>query len=446
MHNTSKEKDEHMIRTVEALIANLKDKEKVYIYGAGKCAQMVCEVLKQANIDVDAILVQDREKNPDEVSGIPVWCHNEEQIKKDTSTIFVAVANSGQHRAIMDNLLLSGFCKIMFPASDFYLELCSNRIYHFFNQLDSKYEIKDNYRNIEIAHYLLCINNANKARIHFRIPIKSGAPYLSKVSYLFQNDTFFDSFEEQYGKYHFLPYVEGQGKKVEVDKRKISMYMSRCHADSLLFETPEANWLIPIQGGAALTDMEVCELKDNTGDNRSGRNKNYSEGSSLYWIWKNTGNQDYVGLCHYKRRLAVSEESFQYIMENSVDVITTIPVFVAETMKPFFVGPFLMKNDWKVFMEAIHQVDAAIYETAREYEVSRFYIPCNTFLMKRALFDEFCTFAFSVIDIVEAFYEQKGIERADRYVGYLIENLLSIYLMHYHKKFIIAYTDMEYLL
>ena len=61
--------------------------------------------------------------------------------------------------------------------------------------------------------------------------------------------------------------------------------------------------------------------------------------------------------------------------------------------------------------------------------------------MKKDVFDEYASFAFSVMEQVTGYYRDKGIVRQDRYAGYLMENLLAIFVMHNKDRFKIAYTD-----
>lgn len=64
--------------------------------------------------------------------------------------------------------------------------------------------------------------------------------------------------------------------------------------------------------------------------------------------------------------------------------------------------------------------------------------------MHRKYFNEMCEFIFYVVEKVSRFYENVDMTRKDRYLGYLIENLLSIYVMHNAETLKIAYTDMKF--
>ena len=95
-------------------------------------------------------------------------------------------------------------------------------------------------------------------------------------------------------------------------------------------------------------------------------------------------------------------------------------------------------------MRYTREYDMAYYETAQKHEKSQIYFSCNIFIMKRRYFDEMCGFIFGVLEKVERFYQERELQRKDRYMGYLVENLLSIYFMHQAGRLKLAYTDMKF--
>ena len=61
---------------------------------------------------------------------------------------------------------------------------------------------------------------------------------------------------------------------------------------------------MPLQVGRALhPNVDLGMTCDNTGDNISQLNAQYSELTGLYWMWKNC-DADYQGLVHYRRHFA----------------------------------------------------------------------------------------------------------------------------------------------
>lgn len=69
------------------------------------------------------------------------------------------------------------------------------------------------------------------------------------------------------------------------------------------------------------------------------------------------------------------------------------------------------------------------YDTTLTYENQHFICAYNMSIMRRDLFDEYCSFLFGVLMEIESYYLKKC-DRRDRYLGYLAENLTSIFIMH----------------
>ena len=56
----------------------------------------------------------------------------------------------------------------------------------------------------------------------------------------------------------------------------------------------------------------------------------------------------------------------------------------------------------------------------------------NIIIAKAAVLQEYCEWLFPILERVEELSIPKGSERADRYIGYIGENLLTLYFL-YHK-------------
>ena len=202
------------------------------------------------------------------------------------------------------------------------------------------------------------------------------------------------------------------------------------------------SWLIPVQAGAALTDVRIAKDCDNTGDNISSLNSLYSEATVMYWIWKNTSGQDRVGLFHYRRMFASDAACMAEFGE--YDLVTTIPSFIPVTVRTLFTSTMVIDMDWQLMMAAIEQDFGEYHEDALIYEKSHLYFPCNIFFMKRELYDEMCTFIFGVTGDIREFYARCNVKRDERYLGYLVENLVSIFIMHKRWNIKKACVDMKY--
>ncbi len=67
----------------------------------------------------------------------------------------------------------------------------------------------------------------------------------------------------------------------------------------------------PIMAGNALLKANTDITGDDTGENISHKNKNYSELTGIYWVWKNT-KQSITGASHYRRYFTAQPEPFLY--------------------------------------------------------------------------------------------------------------------------------------
>lgn len=87
------------------------------------------------------------------------------------------------------------------------------------------------------------------------------------------------------GNFPMFPILHSYTKGLE--KISLQVYMAKFYKDKPLqreYEIPE--WIRTIQAGAALTDIHISDIRDDTGDNISAKNVNYSELSAMYWVGK----------------------------------------------------------------------------------------------------------------------------------------------------------------
>lgn len=86
------------------------------------------------------------------------------------------------------------------------------------------------------------------------------------------------------------------------------------------YQMPNDTMYLPIQSGAAINSIDLGYSKDNTGDNISDKNANYSELTALYWLWKNV-SADYKGLAHYRRHFSKSKNVSIFAQGEFSDVL-----------------------------------------------------------------------------------------------------------------------------
>lgn len=224
----------------------------------------------------------------------------------------------------------------------------------------------------------------------------------------------------------------------ELRVHNMLVYMAKFHKDKpLLNEISLPGWVVPIQAGAALTAERVAGVLDCEGENISCKNVNYCELTALYWIWKNclTGSRfsqkKYYGLFHYRRWLDIRDSDLQSLYNNDVDVILPYPTVHEPDIREHH-ARYVSESDWKAVLQALKEL-APEYYIAYESIFSQEYLyNYNILIAKAEVLEKYCAWLFPILERVEALSSPKGNERADRYIGYIGENLLTLYFM-FHK-------------
>ncbi len=218
--------------------------------------------------------------------------------------------------------------------------------------------------------------------------------------------------------------INGENKK----DINIKMYMAKHFKDKKLskkYDIP--SWIKPIQVGAALTDIEIADLKDNTGDNISEKNYNYSELTAMYWVWKNR-QDDYMGICHYRRILNIKEEDIMKIKSNNINAVVPLPFACYPDTKGQY-GRYISERDQVNMFQALKDVWPNYYEEAKEILKGKYLYNYNMFLADRKTYYDFCSWLFPILKRAEGLCEPKDIIRKDRYMGYLAEVYTAIYFL-----------------
>lgn len=227
-------------------------------------------------------------------------------------------------------------------------------------------------------------------------------------------------------------------------KHIAQIYMTRSHKDQPLktqYTIPD--WIYPIQAGAALSDKVLAKIADNTGENISFKNGNYCELTALYWIWKNRINQDseseYYGIFQYRRILDITENDLHQLSKNRVDVVLPYPMISEPNIFEHH-ERYVKDSDWDAMMQALRELYPQFYKKALDIFNQQYMYNFNIFVARKPIFNDYCTWLFSILERTEELSYPKGNERSDRYIGYLGENLLTLYFMIHQEEFTIYHT------
>lgn len=368
-------------------VETLKQSHQLVIFGAGVTALGVVACLREKpyKLPIECCLVSDRKVNPAFVAGIPVIDFDmaEGMLRKDATIVVAAIKENLD--PIRKSLQERGYFQIIEITyeGDLWSSLRGNL-----------------YRERCLAHQ---------------------KPYLT--------------LEEE---------LELVSEAEDADGRTITVYTAKCHVDRRLLEdVSRYSWETDIQVGAALTDVRICEVCDNTGENISDKNRQYCELTALYWIWKNDYS-DYVGLGHYRRHFEITEEQLCKLAVSDIDVVLSIPIFDYPDVETVYRRDHVGR-DWDVMCEAVRELAPGYVETLEKMQHGQFYYAYNMFIMRREILEDYCAWLFPILFYCE---ERCGGERStyqNRYVGFLAEHLLSLYFMHHEKEYKIVHAEKHFI-
>ena len=228
---------------------------------------------------------------------------------------------------------------------------------------------------------------------------------------------------------------------------ELEVYVAKFYKDKQLKNIYiHPDWQIPIQVGAALTDIRITDISDDTGENISVKNVNYCELTALYWMWKNrlsdtdekTKNK-YFGLFHYRRILDMSESDIQKMMENSVDAVLPFPMMSEPDIREHHMR-YLKESDWDAMLQALEELQPEYAKCYQDIFTQQYMYNYNMIIAKKQVLADYCAWLFPILERTEELSNPRGWERADRYIGYIGENLLTLYFMYHQNDLKIYHT------
>lgn len=191
------------------------------------------------------------------------------------------------------------------------------------------------------------------------------------------------------------------------------------------YENP--SWIVPIQVGVADSQKVIADIRDNTGDNISTRNKNYSELTALYWAWKNS-DADIKGICHYRRVPDIQLSDLLALGVGSADVFLTYPLMYYPDISMHH-KRYINDKDWFVVENALKEYAPEYYKVLDECMKQQLFINYNILVARKEIFDSYCEWLFPLLFKIGENTVPPESERQDRYMGYIGETLCTLYFM-----------------
>lgn len=283
---------------------------------------------------------------------------------------------------------------------------------------------------------MLVLVALHEKHIQFAINELRNAGFSKIIPISFDNDLWSNIREQWLMNTYGFPYgAECLNSNLE---KQLHIYVVHSEADKELCEivtdTPHE---ISIQVGVDLAEHRLFPVLDNVGDNISYKNKQYCELTGLYWIWKND-KSDYVGLSHYRRKFILNDKEIEKIISGSVDMVVTVPVMNLGTVKGQYAKDH-SETDWNIMVEAVNELSPEYSQALKLVGEGTFYFAYNMFIAKRRVFDDYCSWLFKILKYCENKIGQKDDSYQNRYVGFLAERLLTVYIAkHKELKVVVA--------
>lgn len=231
--------------------------------------------------------------------------------------------------------------------------------------------------------------------------------------------------------------------------------------DTMRVDNP---FIYNVIAGSEYQKKEVPEgvYQDNQGENISFKNKSYCELTTQYWAWKNV-QADYYGFCHYRRFFSFNKEKlketswgtveYDFLNEQAMkelcfnendmrQYIEQYDFLIAEGVSAnsmqsknmynhYENAPELHIEDVELFLKIIADKYPYLSNVAQEFFEGKIFYPCNMFIMKRELFEEYSTILFDVLETFENKADMSKYSREGyRTTGHLGERMASIYYMY----------------
>lgn len=231
------------------------------------------------------------------------------------------------------------------------------------------------------------------------------------------------------------------------------VFMAKFYKDiKLTLNVSRPEWITPIQVGASLCEERVANILDCDGENISDRNVNYSELTALYWMWKNrlisdwSKNQnEYYGLCHYRRYLDLSEDDVLRLLDNDVDVVLPFPMPYDPNIEEHH-KRYLKDEDWQAVRSALIELQPEYAEKFPDILKQKYFYNYNIIIARKEVLADYCSWLFPILARVEELSIPKGCDRSDRYIGYMGESLSTLYFMTNKDELNITHAGCKFLI
>lgn len=231
------------------------------------------------------------------------------------------------------------------------------------------------------------------------------------------------------------------------------------------FIIPNVNYVVPIQAGKAISQINLEIKGDEDGDNISKLNPHFCELTVLYNVWKNKlyAANDYWGLAHYRRYLTlqlhwtkIKKKNLYYLKATAIDfkkvftqkfythikaqllpqsIIIPMPVNVVNkagnvlSIKEHYFTEH-DKQGWAIMEKIITEKYPAYLADLNAIADNTTIIAGNIMIAHKNFWNTYLTWLFDIVFEIYKIYTIPQDAYQARAIGFLSERLFNIYLHH----------------
>jgi hypothetical protein len=222
-----------------------------------------------------------------------------------------------------------------------------------------------------------------------------------------------------------------------------------CHREA--FASLADAQFLPVHCGKATSSLALGMQGDDTGDNISAQNGDYSELTAHYWAWKNLKGVSYVGLAHYRRHflfeeVPAREVSPERCMPLSEYVSHPRALFSPEMLagcdiilpqRCMYEGrnayaeysAKISDHDYKLMRRVVIEEYPELYMLLHSvFEGSEAISYKNMFVTRWEIFDAYSEWLFTFMKKFEARETAKKVSGMRRSYGYVTELLINLFV------------------
>lgn len=203
-------------------------------------------------------------------------------------------------------------------------------------------------------------------------------------------------------------------------------------------EMPASDLYLPVHVGKEGKE-DVGYVGDNTGDNISIKNPNYSELTAIYWAWKNL-DVDFIGLVHYRRYFAANKKKgkgFKNLLtKDEAEKLLSETDVILPKKRNYFIeslySHYSNTHDERHLIETKNTIDEIFPDYSESFtrvlQRKKGHM-FNMFIMKKEVMNSYCAWLFPILFDLETKIDYKNLSPYDaRLFGRISELLLDVWI------------------